>query len=170
MALPPNGWPDNGPLHSTRERERTIPMLTAFHAKCRGSYHRLQSGKRSWLDSQTRHAYMRKNICYRTQRHRQNQASLAGIYLPSWLSTARGPRGTSTKNHFRPPTPMVPTDGGQRQSSNRQRADSSSILNLADRVPVLRFQLCEKICFRVKSFLYFRSDICSHDINKDKLK
>jgi hypothetical protein len=41
------------PLHS---RGRTIPMLTAFHAKCRGSYRRrrycLQSV--SQLDSQTR--------------------------------------------------------------------------------------------------------------------
>ncbi|KAL0127881.1 hypothetical protein PUN28_003259 [Cardiocondyla obscurior] len=40
--------------HSTPlERGRTIPMLTAFHAKCRGSRH-LQSGGRSWMVSQTR--------------------------------------------------------------------------------------------------------------------
>lgn len=41
------------PLYS---RGRTIPMLTAFHAKCRGS-RRLQSVERPWLDSQTRHTY-----------------------------------------------------------------------------------------------------------------
>lgn len=71
MALPPNGWPDNGPLHSTRER--------ANHSYANGLSRQVQGqpppperGERSWLDSQTRHAHARKNI-YAAAAHRDTR-------------------------------------------------------------------------------------------------
>lgn len=47
-------------------------MLTAFHAKCRGS-RRLQSVERPWLDSQTRHT--RTRIRYVSTIYAQRRAN-----------------------------------------------------------------------------------------------
>lgn len=128
--------------HSTPlERVRTIPMLTAFHAKCRGS-RRLQSGERPRaVDSQTRHAYTRKNIrgpCTRPS-HTVWRRDKTGLVLRAYIYPLDD-AGTKRDEHEKP-FPASDIAPGQRQNSRRQRADSSPILNLTDRVPALRFRL-----------------------------
>lgn len=153
--------------HSTRER--------ANHSYANGLSRQVQGQppppervSAASRDSRTWHVYTRKNIYAdrRTQRRGQNRASLRAYIYPL-DSRRRGDqegRARKTISGLR-----HCTAGGQRQS--RQRADSSPILNLADRVPALRFRLCEQIHSRVKSLA---ADVCffflSHAISKGELK
>lgn len=176
MALPPNGWPDNGPLHSTRE--------SANHSYANGLSRQVQgqpppperwaSPGCRFTDATRIHAQKYTRTVYAAIAHSvtpgQNRASLAGIYLPSWLSTTRGPRGTSTKNHFRPPT--------SRPASDRAAVDKEPILRRysTSRIEFQRyaFGFSLEIHSRVKSLSRFRPTACLpflfHDISKDKLK
>lgn len=153
-------------------------MLTAFHAKCRGS-RRLQSGERSWLDSRTRHAYTRKNVyaaapcTRRTTAHRD--ANKTGLVLRAYIYPLDSRRRGDQEGRARKTISGLRhcAAGGQRQSSRpRQRADSSSILNPADQVPALRFRALRAIPFPRKITL--AADVCfffpSHNISKGKLK
>lgn len=117
------------PLHS---RGRTIPMLTAFHAKCRGS-RRLQSVERPWLDSQTRHTYTYPLHALTTTRERESGLWSARIYLRSWLwTTTRADQEAGTKNHFRSSILPLPVAGDG--ATVDKEFDFSPILDFANRV------------------------------------